>query len=219
MVDDIAAIHENTTAIGAEIHGFAPLGAGVDIQHLAHTFVADMLDDGIVVSDLVHGGDRNTAEIAVFSPVVLADATVFVYALFGAHIDFTLGAFHHGAVSGDIARKGGVGNLVVVGGGVVDVSDIGVVVVQAIESEDDAVSAFAGIDIDGRDAASEEEAIGVNHHGIDGGDTVVDLIIEVVADLSDIQIIVGTIEAVYTDDEGLLEGIVFNHDEGAIAIV
>lgn len=68
VVDDIGAIHEYSTAVGAKVHGFAPLGAGEDVEFFRDTFVTDVLEHGVVASNLVHGGDGNATEIAVFRP-------------------------------------------------------------------------------------------------------------------------------------------------------
>lgn len=156
VVDNIGAVHEDTTSIGAEVHGFAPFGAGIDIEDFANTVVAYMFNHRIVVGDLVHAGDGNTAEVAILGPTGRSKAGGFEHTVFGSDIKLTLGVLDHGAESRNAGGKRDVADLVVVGRSIVNADHIGSVIVVAIKGKDDAIFACTRIDRDGRDTTAKQ---------------------------------------------------------------
>lgn len=220
VVDNIGGVHEDAAAVGAEIHGIGPLGLGEVVLLFRNTVVANVGDHGVVAGDLIHRGDGDTLEGAIGLPGGAVDVDGFVDAVFGADIDFASGAFNHGTVGGDRGGKRNVADGVVVARDVVDVNYIGgIEMVEAVEGDDSSVMVGTGIDEDGGDATVEESTGIASHEGVDGGDTGVDLIVELVADFVDGGVVVGVAQTMNTNDAGLTVRFVLDYDEGAVAIL
>ena len=74
VVNHIGGIHEDTTAISAEVHGIGPLGLGEVVLDLGDTVVTNIRNHRIVAGDLIHRGDRNAVEGTVCLPRRIVDA-------------------------------------------------------------------------------------------------------------------------------------------------
>lgn len=219
VVNNVGGIHEDTAAIGAEIHCIGPFGVGEDIRNFGNTIVVEMLDDGVVIGNLVDSGDRHAVESAIRLPAGVVHAGSGEDTFLSSNIEGTSSVLNNCGISGGSGGQGDIFNSIVIAGNIVDINHVSSIVVEAVESDDNSILTFARIDGDRGDAAIEEIVAFSHHKGIGSGDAGADLVVHLVADLMNLVVIVDRVEAVDTDQEGLLKRVVLDNDDSAVAIL
>ena len=182
-VGDIGHIHEDAAAVGAEVDGAGPFGACESIVVGGDAGVGEVAADGIGLGLLAHGGHGDVGQTAVGVPTSgLVEET-----LGGADVDVSGGILDDGAVGGNVLIAvvinvdGETLDAVVGLRSVVDDGDIVVLLGIALEGENQAVVAFAGVDGDRADGAVEPLAA-VDLEGIDIQHTVAVGVVHIAAD-------------------------------------
>ena len=121
--------------------------------------------------------------------------------IFGSDINLALGAFNHSGVCRKAVGKRHIDDTIVVGGGVLDANNIGSIVVETVESEDNAIGSLARINGDGGDTTTKEIIAVADKDGIGFSDTGADQIVESIADCRNGLIVVNGTEATDAGNE------------------
>ena len=219
VVGDIGAVHEDTTAIGAKINGFAPFGAGEDIELLADTVMINVFNHGEVAGYLIHRGNGDTAEIAVFGPTGSVDAIGFEDTVLSTGKNGTSGVFNKCTVNRHGSGDRDVSDTVIFGRGVAYIYHVGTGFAITVEGKDNTIHARTLVNNDGRDAAREEAAGVGSHQSVNVSDTIADFVVGSITNGGDILAVVDIVQATDTDNIGLVAVGIFNNNKGAVTVL